>query len=225
MNKTLAKEHAHTLSKPSKMPGHAYSVSAKECGIGGKLAKQKGTVCHDCYALKGNYRFKNVQDAQAIRLDKMLNDVLWEDAMVYQILATKERWFRWFDSGDLQTVENLARIVRICERTPNVMHWLPTKEYGIVNAYLNRGGEIPSNLTVRLSAYKMDAPPPQFRSKTWQAMTSLTTSTVSTRHGSEPIWGKSFVGSVCPSSQQNNECRDCRNCCSKEVKNVTYLAH
>ena len=54
MDKTLAKEHAHTLSKPSKMPGHAYSVSAKECGIGGKLAKQKGTVCHDCYALKGN---------------------------------------------------------------------------------------------------------------------------------------------------------------------------
>ena len=215
MNKTLAKEHAHTLSKPSKMPGHAYSVSAKECGIGGKLAKQKGTVCHDCYALKGNYRFKNVQDAQAIRLDKMLNDPLWEDAMVYQILATKERWFRWFDSGDLQTVENLARIVRVCERTPNVMHWLPTKEYGIVNAYR---GDIPSNLTIRLSAYKMDAPAPQFRGKSWQAMASLPTSTVSTKHGTE-------VGSVCPSSQQNNECRDCRNCWSKEVKNVTYLAH
>ena len=138
--------------------------------------------------------------------------------MVYQILATKERWFRWFDSGDLQTVENLARIVRICERTPDVMHWLPTKEYGIVNAYFNRGGEIPSNLTVRPSGYKMDAPPPQFRGKSWQAMASLPTSTVSTKHGTE-------VGSVCPSSQQNNECRDCRNCWSKEVKNVTYLAH
>ena len=215
MNKTLAKEHAHTLSKPSKMPGHEYSVSAKECGVGGKLAKQEGTVCYECYALKGNYRFKNVQDAQAIRLDKMLNDVLWEDAMVYQILATKERWFRWFDSGDLQTVENLARIVRICERTPDVMHWLPTKEYGIVNAYR---GDIPSNLTIRLSAYKMDAPAPQFRSKSWQAMASLPTSTVSTKHGTE-------MGSVCPSSQQNNECRDCRNCWSKEVKNVTYIAH
>ena len=138
--------------------------------------------------------------------------------MVYQILATKERWFRWFDSGDLQTVENLARIVRICERTPDVMHWLPTKEYGIVNAYLNRGGEIPSNLTVRPSGYKMDAPPPQFRGKSWQAMASLPPSTVSTKPGTE-------VGSVCPSSQQNNECRDCRNCWSKEVKNVTYIAH
>lgn len=213
-----AKEHAHTCSNPSKVSCHGYSVSAFGCGIGGKLAKQEGTVCYECYALKGNYRFKNVQNALEIRLDKMTNDPLWEEAMVWMILEYAEDLFRWFDSGDLQSVENLARIVRVCERTPDVMHWLPTKEYGIVNAFIKRGGEIPSNLNIRLSAYKMDAPPPQFRSKSWQAMASLPTSTVSTKHGSE-------VGIVCPSSQQGNKCLDCRHCWSKEVKNVTYIAH
>jgi hypothetical protein len=41
-----------TLSKPSKMPGWAYGIPAKECKVGSKLAKIPGTVCHGCYALK-----------------------------------------------------------------------------------------------------------------------------------------------------------------------------
>ena len=34
-----------TLSKPSKMPGWAYGIPAKECKVGSKLAKIPGTVC------------------------------------------------------------------------------------------------------------------------------------------------------------------------------------
>ena len=54
-----------SLSKPSKMPGWAYSLPAKECKTGGKLQEAvPGSVCYDCYALKGCYVFKVVQDAQ-----------------------------------------------------------------------------------------------------------------------------------------------------------------
>ena len=42
----------HTLSKPGKMPGPAYSISAKNCITGAKLAKVPGSVCAGCYALK-----------------------------------------------------------------------------------------------------------------------------------------------------------------------------
>ena len=41
------------LSKPSKMPGWAYGLPAKECKTGGKLVKVKGSTCEGCSALKG----------------------------------------------------------------------------------------------------------------------------------------------------------------------------
>jgi len=41
------------LSKPSKMPGWSIGLPAKECKTGGKLQAVKGSVCFDCYALKG----------------------------------------------------------------------------------------------------------------------------------------------------------------------------
>ena len=46
-----------SLSKPSKMPGWAYGLPAKECKTGGKLQAVPGSVCYDCYALKGCYVF------------------------------------------------------------------------------------------------------------------------------------------------------------------------
>ena len=57
-----------SLSKPSKMPGWSIGLPAKECKTGGKLQKVPGSVCYDCYALKGCYVFKVVQDAQYRRL-------------------------------------------------------------------------------------------------------------------------------------------------------------
>ena len=44
-----------SLSKPSKMPGWSIGLPAKECKTGGKLQAVKGSVCYDCYALKGCY--------------------------------------------------------------------------------------------------------------------------------------------------------------------------
>ena len=42
-----------SLSKPSKMPGWSIGLPAKECKTGGKLRNVEGSVCYDCYALKG----------------------------------------------------------------------------------------------------------------------------------------------------------------------------
>ena len=50
-----------SLSKPSKMPGWSIGLPAKECKTGGKLQAVPGSVCYDCYALKGCYVFKVVQ--------------------------------------------------------------------------------------------------------------------------------------------------------------------
>ncbi len=69
-----------SLSKPSKMPGWAYGLPAKECKTGGKLQAVPGSVCFDCYALKGCYVFKVVQDAQYKRLEAIRHP-LWTGAI------------------------------------------------------------------------------------------------------------------------------------------------
>ena len=69
MNTKEALEIVGGLSKPSKMPGWSYGLPAKECKTGSKLRKVPGSTCFDCYALKGCYVFKVVQDAQYRRLD------------------------------------------------------------------------------------------------------------------------------------------------------------
>ena len=68
-----------SLSKPSNMPGWSIGLPAKECKTGGKLEAVKGSVCFDCYALKGCYVFKVVQDAQYRRLHA-IKDPQWVEA-------------------------------------------------------------------------------------------------------------------------------------------------
>ena len=75
----------HTLSKPGKMPGFAYSTPAHECKTGTKLRAVAGSVCANCYAYeRGRYRFQNVIDAQYKRF-RSLTHPKWVEAMASQI--------------------------------------------------------------------------------------------------------------------------------------------
>lgn len=196
------------LSQPSKMPGHAYSLPAAECATGSRLVDVAGSVCEGCYALKGRYRFPNVQSALYARLAAITRD-RWVDVMAELIARTGDDYFRWHDSGDLQSVEHFGRICDVARLTPDVQHWIPTREYRTVNDYVAAGGEIPSNLAVRLSAHVVDGPAPRG---------SLPTSTVHT--------ATAPAGShVCPAPQQGNSCGDCRACWDPAVPNVSYHKH
>jgi len=42
------------LSATTKMPCKSFNLPAWECKTGSKLAKIKGSVCFNCYAMKGN---------------------------------------------------------------------------------------------------------------------------------------------------------------------------
>ena len=73
MNIKEAQAITHTLSKPGKMPGWAYSTPAHECKTGTKLRAVAGSVCANCYAYeRGRYRFQNVKDAQYKRFGPWL---------------------------------------------------------------------------------------------------------------------------------------------------------
>jgi hypothetical protein len=196
------------LSKPSKMPGHAYGISAKKCITGAKLRNVKGSVCSVCYALKGNYSFPCVVNAHQRRLDS-IGKSEWVNAMTVAINHYEKSGFmRWHDSGDIQSLEHLEKIVKICQNTPKIKHWIPTREYGIVGEFVRKHDQFPKNLTVRLSSYMIDGPPPPL-AKVYGVQTS----------------GVSKAGFTCPASKQNNSCGDCRACWSRKVANVNYKQH
>ena len=106
------------LSKPSKMPGWSIGIPAKECKTGKKLRQIKNSVCEGCYALKGCYVFKVVQEAQYKRLEAIQHPD-WVLAMATLINSKKPDVFRWHDSGDVQDVQHLEKIFEVCKLTPS----------------------------------------------------------------------------------------------------------
>lgn len=199
-----AREIAGTLGKPSKMPGLSYGISAHGCITGAKLAKVPGSVCHGCYALKANYSYPSVQAAHAKR-GASLEHPEWVQAMVTQIKKSGTTWFRWHDSGDLQSLQHLLNIVAVAEACPEVSFWLPTKEKKLINRFLEVFGDFPVNLVARVSGAMIDGDAPDYAN----------TSTVVTDANK----------ATCRAFENKNKCGDCRKCWDRSVSNVSYLQH
>ncbi|MGL4552905.1 MAG: GP88 family protein, partial [Gemmataceae bacterium] len=89
------------LSAPGKMPCLSWGISAARCRVGSVLAAQPGTTCEACYARKGTYRLGNVQRKLEERYEGVFHP-LWTPSMVFLVRYFCDRYFRWFDSGDLQ---------------------------------------------------------------------------------------------------------------------------
>jgi hypothetical protein len=214
-----AQLHIRSLSNPSKMNTYGYSISAHECKVGGELAKIEGSVCYLCYAKKGRYIFPIVQKCMAIRLDLITNDPLWTDAMVFILNRKKYKGkkldiFRWHDSGDIQSMEHLTKIAEIAEQTPQIKHWLPTKESPTVREWI-KTHDIPDNLNIRISASMINGDV--------TTVDGCTTSIVVTKD----MLGK-MEGTDCPvyaDPNHGSECGDCQDCYLKTVTNINYQAH
>ena len=181
------------------MPGWSYGLPAAECKTGSKLQKIEGSTCSNCYALKGCYVFKVVQAAQYRRLESIKNPG-WVSAMVHLINSKKSRFFRWHDSGDVQDLEHLKKIFEVCELTPGVKHWMPTRE-AWTKAHVD---DAPRNLVIRFSMPMINQKP----GGSWK-----NTSTVVTE------------GATCPAPKQDNACGDCRACWDPSVSNIAYGEH
>ena len=206
-----AKEITGGLSRTSKLECGSFSLSAFDCVTGSKLAKVKDSVCNKCYARRNSYLYPSVKTAQARRIKK-LNNPSWAEAMVklirIQALENDTDLFRWFDSGDLQE-GMLAKIVEVCKLTPEIKHWLPTHEAGmIIKDKEKLGGKLPANLIIRLSASMIDGKPP----KSWEYSSTVHKKT-------EPI------GFLCKAKDQGGKCLDCTACWNKDIKNISYMQH
>lgn len=215
--------NASQFCEASKMPCPTYSISAEFCKTGNKLAMIPGTPCSKCYALRkpngrggqgGWYMIPRVIQAQTRRLLALLHNPRWTEAFNFLLQRYNLPFFRWHDSGDLQSVSHLAKLFFLAKENPNTKFWLPTQEWSIVEKYWHLMGEIPlnqlaPNLIIRLSARNIDGETPDLLAK----KLGVTVSKVSS---------KKFN---CPASLQGDKCLDCRKCWNQDIFSVSYHLH
>jgi hypothetical protein len=203
MNRHLAEELGGKLSYPSKMDCPAWGIPARYCRVGSRLVGVEGSTCQGCYALKGTFRFKNVDGLLEDNYRKLFN-VLWTPAVLALVRWEAKDRMRWLLSGDLQDESMARNIFAICRATRHLLHWLPTREGALIRRLRS---EVPDNLTVRESATMVDGPPGSWP---W-------TSTVVTEAAND----------ACPSSTRGGNCgdHDCVACWDRAVQNVAYLKH
>lgn len=201
-------------TQTSKMPCKSYSLPTEACITGAKFAKDKSSICGNCYANKGFYKMyaKTIKPAQNKRLESIQHPE-WVSAMVS--LIGKDSYFRWHDSGDLQSVDHLHKIAQVAIALPKTLFWLPTREYGIVKNYIEIHGALPENLIVRLSAFYVDKP--VIIPKSLQGYSNILASNVHAH--AEP------VGMPCNAPKQGGECKECRACWDSTVPAVSYGMH
>ena len=206
--------------KNSKMPGSSFATDPFACKVGAKLAVVPGSTCSQCYArriakMRPSVALGYARNEQALVEASLLTGQDREtfiagmrDQILRAVDKTGEPFHRWFDAGDLASLEVLILINDIALATPTIKHWLPTREVAIARGFGKRFIQLAGNLVIRASAAMVDGKPPS---------RFLNTSTV--HKVNAPL------GHACPAQSQGNQCGDCRACWDKNVANVSYHKH
>lgn len=205
------------VTQTSKMPCKSHSLPTAACRTGWRMAQIAGSICSKCYANKGFYAMYHVtiEPAQHARLAALDEPDFWIAGMVR--LIGDDPYFRWLDSGDIQSLLHLEMMAEVARRTPRTKHWLPTREYGIVKEFIAKHGRgsVPPNLIIRLSAMFIDQP--VVIPKSLRGIPNITASNVHSK-GAKPL------GQRCVAPDQDGRCDDCRECWDYSVT-TSYEAH
>jgi hypothetical protein len=212
-----ATAYGRVSDRNSKMPASTFALHTNGCSVGAKLRTIKGSTCEKCYAVKFEQMYPSVHQGhmfnQTAAAEHIASDPeAWAQAIAMQVTKIcakfNEPYHRWFDSGDLQDLAMLRAIARVCELTPTIKHWLPTREGAILKAFL-RERDLPTNLVVRLSATMIDDQPMKAHPHT------------STVHRKD----KPHAGQPCEANTRGHACGPCRACWDPTVPNVSYPLH
>ena len=197
------------LSKASKMPCKSWSLQALDtCPASKNKDGSLVDACKGCYATTGNYRVPNVKAPREHNREDWKREEFVFDFV--QALDT-ERYFRWFDSGDMYDLRLAKKILQIMQATPWVNHWLPTRMHKFAKfADVIAEMEALPNVVVRLSSDSISG----------ETIEGATTSTIC--HSAETA---PEGATVCEAYTRGGKCGTCRACFSKDVPVVAYPAH
>lgn len=197
------------LSKPSKMPCRSWSLEAlRTCPAAKKPDGSLVDACRGCYATQGNYNFPSVRGSREHNRTDWKRDE-WVQDMVQAL--DNDRYFRWFDSGDMYDLKLAEKILEVMIATPWCNHWLPTRMHKIkrFQGILSRMEALP-NVVIRLSSDSVRG----------EVVPGNTSSTII---GDDQL--ESFTGTICKSYENQGKCGTCRACWSKDVPVVAYVQH
>ena len=166
-------------------------------------------ACKGCYATTGNYRFPNVK-APRIENGTDWQRLEWVDDMVKQL--DSDRYFRWFDSGDVYTLGLAEKILEVMKRTPWVKHWLPSRMH-----------KFPKFAMVFQAMQQLDNVMVRFSSD------SINGEYIKGLHGSVIVAAADTLPdthvTLCQAYDHAGKCNGCRACYSKSVDVIAYPAH
>ena len=198
------------LSKTSKLDNIlSWSLQALETcqgsiGDNGELVP----ACSGCYATQGTYNFPGTKK---VRFDnkQAWQDDSWVDTMVAAL--KKQSYFRWFDSGDIYSLQLALKMYEVMVKTPHVKHWLPTRmhKFAKYQQVLAKMQALP-NVMVRPSS---------------DAINGTFTAGV---HGSTILPSADTVPAgvtLCRAYEHGGKCSGCRACYDKSVAVIGYPAH
>ena len=197
------------LSKASKMPCRSWSLQALvTCPASKDANGELVAACSGCYATTGNYNFPNVKAPRAHNKDDWKRSE-WVEDMVNEL--DPDRYFRWFDSGDLYDIRLAKKVLEVMKRTPWVRHWLPTRmhKFDKFVPVLEEMQTLP-NVVVRLSSDGVNG----------ETIEGITTSTIVPTSEQAPK-----NATVCEAYERDGKCGQCRACWNKDVSLVAYVAH
>lgn len=193
------------LSKVGKLDGiRSWSLEAgRTCPFSYQQSGELFPSCQGCYATSGNYRFPNVKAPRVHNREDWRRDD-WVDDMIREL--DNDRYFRWFDSGDMYHPKLAQKIYNVMVATPWVKHWLPTMAWRDLRFnVIIKCMENLDNVVVRKSSgfinKKVDI---EGNSSTISSIDSEVT---------------------CRAYENNGKCKGCRKCWDKKEQQVVYIAH
>lgn len=197
------------LSITSKLGCKSWSLQAGDtCPASFDSAGELVPACAGCYAKGGNYRFSNVKaPREANKTDWQRPE--WVFDMVQAL--SSERYFRWFDSGDMYSLSLAEKIYQVMAATPEVYHWLPTRmaKFPKFSAILAKMKQLP-NVSVRFSS---DSVLGEYEPGV---------------HGSVivPTAAEVPAGAfMCQAYVNEGKCGSCKACWNKDTALIAYPAH
>ena len=165
-------------------------------------------ACSGCYATTGNYRFPNVK-APRLHNRQDWERLEWCDDMVKAL--ENDRFFRWFDSGDMYALGLAEKILQVMKLTPWVSHWLPTRMH-----------KFPKFRRVLQDMQRLENVSVRFSSD------SVTGEYIKGMHGSVIVPTAEHVTkvmTVCKAYEHSGTCNGCRACWDKTIDVIAYPAH
>lgn len=202
-------QHGIKLSQTTKLGCRSWSLEAlKTCpGSIDFITGELVDACEGCYATTGNYRFENVKAPRRHNKEDWKRPSWVIDAVT---ALDNDRYFRWFDSGDMYHIGLAKKILEVMKRTPWVKHWLPTRmhKFKKFQSVIDEMNALP-NVVARLSSDSVHG----------EIIDGEFTSTII------PYPKTPTEAFVCRAYDNEGKCGTCRACWDKNVPTIAYVAH